>query len=710
MRRNLISFLFALLPVVAFSDDEFSVHGCDAIIDGICYKFPSPNSDEAWVSYEWLHHAVLPSNTSVFELIYTEPDYSGDIVIPETISYNGKTYRVTGINEYAFYECRELTSVTLPGSITRINLHAFSGCTGLKSITIPENVTDIQQEAFSYCSALTDVTLPGSITRINLHAFYNCTGLKSITIPENVTDIQQEAFSYCSALTDVYCLPKRAPSALRAFDYVNLSDITLHIPLGSEDSYSNVSPWKDFGKAATGVTIDENHFPDYWFRRWILQQAMGFDGVLTEDEIAEVTDISLTCETVKFPCESTVECPCKSIKGIEYFTELTQLRCGGLALSELDVTKNTKLKNLWCFENKADMKIDMSNNTVLRRAILYGNRITEINLAGCSALKELQCDGNKLQALNVSDCTALTSLSCYGNSIQGEKMDELVESLPVTSSGTMFVYFADSHGSEQNVMTTRQEAAAKAKGWNVIFYNGKPMEDEDVNPEDLVSYIQGLMATIILPTAPDASKGKYYRLDRVDGSEIIFEQELQPRAHVPYIIVPFEDFSINLNDFELAGLSPDTVSIDGIRFIGSYTGEELTRAEDCYIDIIDKTPDCNGNTDTPIIGAIRAYLEVNPKVVRWDDPYHPGGTKAPRLDEEKMGIVLSDQGTDGLSPAPTPEGEGRKDATIYDLNGKMVNGQRSMVNGQSIYNIAGQRIRKMQRGINIVNGRKTATR
>ena len=209
--------------------------------------------------------------------------------------------------------------------------------------------------------------------------------------------------------------------------------------------------------------------------------------------------------------------------------------------------------------------------------------------------------------------------------------------------------------------------------------------------EDYVTFTEGQMATIILPTEPDAGKGKYYRLDRVEAGQIVFEQELQPRAHVPYIIVPFEDFSINLNDFELAGLSPDTVSINGIRFIGSYTGEELTRAEDCYIDIIDKTPDCSLSTlgetgKGAVIGAIRAYLEVNPKVVRWDDPYHPGGTRAPT---EKMEIVLKD-GSNSIQMVNGQWSNGK----CFDLSGKIVNCQLS--NG------------KYKKGIYIKDGRKHA--
>ena len=213
-----------------------------------------------------------------------------------------------------------------------------------------------------------------------------------------------------------------------------------------------------------------------------------------------------------------------------------------------------------------------------------------------------------------------------------------------------------------------------------------------------VTFTAGQMATIILPSEPDAGKGKYYKLDRVEAGEIVFEQELQPRAHVPYIIVPFEDFSIDPGTLDLAGLKPDTVSVGSISFIGTYVRTELPALTGGdgewrpfppslggdgggFYRIIDTTPDCSplpaeGQGERlAFVGTLRAYLT-------WDDPYGPGATKGP---EEEMKIVLHDRGTGSLSPAPSPEGEGRKDAAIYDLSGKMVNGK--WLNGKSPHGI-----------------------
>ena len=189
-----------------------------------------------------------------------------------------------------------------------------------------------------------------------------------------------------------------------------------------------------------------------------------------------------------------------------------------------------------------------------------------------------------------------------------------------------------------------------------VLYDVWPEKPVATEP---VTFTAGQMATIVLPTEPDAGKGKYYRLDRYEDGQIIFEQELQPQAHIPYIIVPNEDFSINLSTLDLAGCYRDTVSVDGISFIGSYVSETFDYPDGFYIDFIDITPDCRFE-ESCVIGALRAYL-----LVRWDDPYNQGGTRVPPLN--KRGIVLRDYETGITSPL----GE-TGEATLYDLQGRML--------------------------------------
>ena len=142
------------------------------------------------------------SDTSVY-VGARNAKYSGAVVIPATVTWNGKTYTVTAIGYDAFSGCSGLTSVTIPNSVTSIGYSAFYNCSGLMSVTIPNSVTTIGGAAFSYCSGLASVTIPNSVTTIGSRAFSNCSGLTSVTFPASVTYIGDYAFYDCDGLTSV---------------------------------------------------------------------------------------------------------------------------------------------------------------------------------------------------------------------------------------------------------------------------------------------------------------------------------------------------------------------------------------------------------------------------------------------------------------------------------------------------------------------------
>lgn len=94
-----------------------------------------------------------------------------DVVIPSTVTLNGKDYSVTSIGTGAFYECTALQSVQFEAPIKSIGFMAFALCTGLTSIALPEGLETIGQSAFAYCTGLVSVTIPQSIQVIKYGAF-----------------------------------------------------------------------------------------------------------------------------------------------------------------------------------------------------------------------------------------------------------------------------------------------------------------------------------------------------------------------------------------------------------------------------------------------------------------------------------------------------------------------------------------------------------
>lgn len=217
-------------------------------------------------TYGDYEYGLLPGGTTVSINRYNGTETT--LTIPETI--DGK--KVTLIGDYAFWKCREITSITIPSSVTRINDHAFSNCIGLTSITIPSNVNIIEEYAFSECSELTSITIsscvesidwsafayckklqsitvskenqnycdqdgvlfnkkktelirvpeglseaykiPSGVKTIGVGAFYECIGLTSITIPSSVETIGVSAFNGCSELTSI-----KIPSKVKNLDY-----------------------------------------------------------------------------------------------------------------------------------------------------------------------------------------------------------------------------------------------------------------------------------------------------------------------------------------------------------------------------------------------------------------------------------------------------------------------------------------------------------
>lgn len=244
----------------------------------------------------------LDSNTKTAS-VAQNTSASGDIVIPEKVSYANVEYKVTSLGDHCFYDCEELKSISIPNTVTSIGsyaffvcaslekieipnsvnyigIDAFSACYSLESIIIPSSVTQIQGPLFSHshnirsievaqnnkvydsrdnCNAIIETatntlisacsysTIPSSVTTIKYSAFFHSEYLASIDIPNSVTTIENYAFSGCAMLTQITCRANVPPTILTSstFDKVDKS-IPVYVPASSIDAYKSAQYWSEF--------------------------------------------------------------------------------------------------------------------------------------------------------------------------------------------------------------------------------------------------------------------------------------------------------------------------------------------------------------------------------------------------------------------------------------------------------------------------------
>ena len=621
------------------------------------------------------------------------------------------------------------------GMIDPIYMNPFWGCSALESIEVDEENSSFKSvdgvlfsqdgvwhyyyKTNSYSGTALfcypegakqeSYSIPEGVEWIGGDAFYHNSHLSSLTLPNSMNYICDEAFYGCSTLRDVYCHAENVPiTEGYAFEDTPIASATLHVPAGSIEEYKATSPWSGFGNIV--ALPEEPHQPLPFLEGnpiWVYKyEHIPMDAVLEDDGWNSILcwlDTGDRLFTYYFLGDK------KEIEGRVY-TMMGEVTSNGE--EELTVSRwlpvreengivyaiTDSLPGLIEYDYLEPPYLQQGNESVLYNfsaeigeKLYPRNEGTTVKSFGTYQLM----DGTECRVLKTTD----GAFDLYEK--LGYLHDQLYYGVMDPPSEIVYPIAADVYVKHLNayyqdkVMLykapdapeglfvndtcwTREDAEAYAVAYKADPYHEKVMSfiRQLQGVAEPITFTEGQMATIILPTEPEASKGKYYRLDRVEDGKIIFEQELQPRAHVPYIIVPSEDFSIDLSTLDLAGCYRDTVSVDDVSFIGSYVSETFDYPDGFYIDFIDTTPDCRFD-ESCVIGALRAYL-----LVRWDDPYNQGGTRVPPL--EKLEVVLHDNGT------------GINNINIKD-------------NGY-IYDLQGRKIAKPQKGINIIRYSDGTTR
>lgn len=190
-----------------------------------------------------LKYNITSGTQNTVEVIASASDkYSGDVVIPQAITYNGKTYTVTGIADDAFSGCAEITSVVI----------------GSKEATSENDVTNNLAAVKTRTAGVDGFT-------VGARAFKGCTNLQSVTLGEVVTSIGQNAFAGCTSLASVACESANPPAAsTNTFGWYTYKNAVLTVPEAFSAVYQTTVPWSRFAKVTTGignVTVDNDAQP-----------------------------------------------------------------------------------------------------------------------------------------------------------------------------------------------------------------------------------------------------------------------------------------------------------------------------------------------------------------------------------------------------------------------------------------------------------------
>lgn len=285
-----------------------------------------------------------------------------------------------------------------------------------------------------------EVVIPATITAegteytlaiIDENAFQDCSKIQSVVLPAGVLVIREDAFRGCDGLKDLTVMAPEPPLLTSdTFSKSAFSNVTIHVPAEALAAYQADDRWKMFNTIvaydSAVIPINEATFPDANFRSYVSSAIdLNADGQLSPDEMAVVGKIDVRKSEIK------------SLKGIEYFTELNWLTCYSNELTELDLSKNTKLQRIYCHRNKLTSldvtkcpeiislecsynelpAVDVSNNTKLIRLNLTKNQLTSVDISKQAVMQHFYCGGNQLTSLDVSKNTELDSLHFDGNQL-----------------------------------------------------------------------------------------------------------------------------------------------------------------------------------------------------------------------------------------------------------------------------------------------------
>ena len=383
-------------------------------IDSIYYNV---EGSKATVTYEYT--TVIYWGSTVTRDYYS--DYSGNIVIPETITYNDTTYTVESIGPYAFNGCSRLTGIVIPNSVTSIGKLAFKGCTNLTCINIPSSVTYIGNRGFEDCTGLIDITIPNSVTDMGSSAFSGCSGLNSAIIGNSVTCINDSTFCNCISLSNIDIPNSVISIGNQAFvgcDGLTNIDISNYVTSIGRQAFARCSNLSSVAIGSSVSSISNNAFDDCQSLATITVDS----GNMTYDSRDNCNALIETESNTLF-----LGCKCSTIPGtVTSIGDYAFSTCRGLTSITIpnSVTRIGDNAFSWC-NNLTHIDIPNSVTSIGNDAFYSCSGLTSVTIPNsvtsignrafyrCSSLTSIDCP-NSVTSIGdeaFSDCRSLTSVT-----------------------------------------------------------------------------------------------------------------------------------------------------------------------------------------------------------------------------------------------------------------------------------------------------------
>ncbi len=299
---------------------------------------------------------------------------------------------VTAIGDYAFYECTSLTSINIPNSVTAIGESAFEFA-GLTAVNIPNSVTSIGISAFNGCESLVSATIPDALTTIEENVFGGCSSLTSINIPGSVTSIGYGAFSWCIGLASMTVNATTPPvlGGTSVFDEVDKS-IPVYVPGGTTNAYRAAEGWDEFfNYIETSIFFADANVKQICVANWDTDG----DGELSFEEAAAVTDLS---NVFQDNTEIT------SFDELQYFTGLTSIGeeafVGCTSLVSIEIPNSVTGIGNFSFTDCSSLNTIVIPASVTTIGIIYP-------FAGCNSLESITVEEGNMVYDSRDNCNAI---------------------------------------------------------------------------------------------------------------------------------------------------------------------------------------------------------------------------------------------------------------------------------------------------------------